>query len=241
MRLHIEIHAFALSIFNFPTCSLTGATLTPPPWTRASPSSEQRWPPRVGSRSSRLGLVTCGTLPGRPMVYQCEWPLYQGNHGITPNYTLIRCRGTATATVSSITYSIHREHCNLWRNFRDVQDNWASVSSIIDFYGDNKVQSVSACLVHDSRILPRTGSWRLRAPAAGMTPTCWSWATSDCRWSSHGPRCQACYHVSRVMLAVTCQVSRVTLHVTCPGVAVGSVRRPLHHLHGPADHQARHT
>ena len=29
------------------------------------------------------------------MVYQCEWPLYQGHHGIAPNYTLIRCRGTA--------------------------------------------------------------------------------------------------------------------------------------------------
>ena len=43
---------------------------------------------------------------GRPMVYQCEWPLYQGSHGIKPNYTAIR------------------EHCNLWRNFDDIQDNW---------------------------------------------------------------------------------------------------------------------
>ena len=47
-------------------------------------------------RSSRLGLVMWLPLaPGRPMVYQCEWPLYQGHHGISPNYTLIRCRGTA--------------------------------------------------------------------------------------------------------------------------------------------------
>ena len=109
----------------------------------------------------------------------------------------------------------HREHCNLWRNFRDVQDNWASVSSIIDFYGDNKVQSVSACLVHDNlTTLPRTGSWRLRAPAAGMTPTCWSWATSDCRWSSHVPRCQACYHVSCVTCHDRCHVPSVTCHAT---------------------------
>ena len=43
---------------------------------------------------------------GRPMVYQCEWPLYQGSHGIKPNYTAIR------------------KHCNLWRNFDDIQDNW---------------------------------------------------------------------------------------------------------------------
>ena len=81
------------------------------------------------------------------MVYQCEWPLYQGNHGITPNYTLIRCRGHSYSyCVQHNIQHTHREHCNLWRNFRDVQDNWASVSSIIDFYGDNKVQSVCLCL-----------------------------------------------------------------------------------------------
>ena len=54
------------------------------------------------------------------MVYQCEWPLYQGHHGIRPNYTAIR------------------QYCNLWRNNYDVQDNWNSVQDIIDFYGDNK-------------------------------------------------------------------------------------------------------
>jgi len=56
---------------------------------------------------------------GRPIVYQCEWPLYQSHHGIQPNYTAVR------------------EVCNLWRNFYDVQDNWPSVQNIIDFYGDN--------------------------------------------------------------------------------------------------------
>ena len=56
---------------------------------------------------------------GRPMVYQCEGPLYQANHGITPNYTAAR------------------ETCNLWRNHRDVQDSWPSVLDIVDFYGDN--------------------------------------------------------------------------------------------------------
>ena len=29
-------------------------------------------------------------LSGHPMVYQCEWPLYQSHHGINPNYTAIR-------------------------------------------------------------------------------------------------------------------------------------------------------
>ena len=73
-------------------------------------------------------------------MYQCEWPLYQGNHGITPNYTLIRYWGHSC--VQHNIQNTRREHCNLWRNLRDVQDNWASVSSIIDFYGDNKVHGI---------------------------------------------------------------------------------------------------
>merc|ERR1712176_413864 len=36
---------------------------------------------------------------GRPMVYQCEWPLYQSVNGIVPEYKSVRAT------------------CNLWRNF----------------------------------------------------------------------------------------------------------------------------
>ena len=39
---------------------------------------------------------------------------------MTPNYTAIK------------------EHCNLWRNFYDVQDNWNNIRGIIDYYGDDK-------------------------------------------------------------------------------------------------------
>ncbi|KAL7635615.1 UNVERIFIED_CONTAM: hypothetical protein RMT77_013432 [Armadillidium vulgare] len=53
---------------------------------------------------------------GRPIVYSCEWPLYQSN----ANYTAIR------------------ETCNLWRNYNDVQDSWNSVQGIINFYGRNR-------------------------------------------------------------------------------------------------------
>jgi len=67
---------------------------------------------------SKFGAALAAT--GRPMVYQCEWPLYQGGAGMTPNYTAIR------------------EHCNLWRNFYDVQDNWNNIRGIIDYYGDDK-------------------------------------------------------------------------------------------------------
>ena len=55
---------------------------------------------------------------GRPIVYSCSWPDYQLAEGQEPNYKLIA------------------EHCNLWRNFDDIDDSWDSVLSIIDYYGN---------------------------------------------------------------------------------------------------------
>lgn len=65
---------------------------------------------------------------GRPMVYSCSWPVYQIYAGIKPNFSSII------------------EHCNLWRNFDDIQDSWASVESIIDYYGN-----------HQDAIVPNAG------------------------------------------------------------------------------------
>lgn len=31
-----------------------------------------------------------------------------------------------------------RQNCNLWRLFDDIQDEWGSVESIIDFWGDHQ-------------------------------------------------------------------------------------------------------
>ncbi|XP_026496123.1 alpha-N-acetylgalactosaminidase [Vanessa tameamea] len=59
-------------------------------------------------------------LTGRQMVYSCSWPVYQIYAGLQPNFTSII------------------EHCNLWRNFDDIQDSWASVESIIDYYGNHQ-------------------------------------------------------------------------------------------------------
>ena len=54
---------------------------------------------------------------GRPIVYSCSWPDYQQSEGMPPNYKMIA------------------EHCNLWRNFDDIDDSWESVVSIMDYYG----------------------------------------------------------------------------------------------------------
>ncbi|EEB17658.1 alpha-N-acetylgalactosaminidase, putative [Pediculus humanus corporis] len=56
----------------------------------------------------------------RPMVYSCSWPFYQELVGMAPNFTLIS------------------KHCNLWRNYDDIEDSWNSVVSIINYFGDRQ-------------------------------------------------------------------------------------------------------
>lgn len=45
---------------------------------------------------------------------------------------------TSLSTLSQPNFSSIIEHCNLWRNFDDIQDSWASLESIIDYYGNNQ-------------------------------------------------------------------------------------------------------
>lgn len=56
---------------------------------------------------------------GRDIVYSCSWPAYLGHNESTKPYDLMIAAG-----------------CNLWRNYRDVQNNWGSVANIIDHWGD---------------------------------------------------------------------------------------------------------
>lgn len=62
----------------------------------------------------------------RPILYSCEWPLYQLQAKIVTNYTQIA------------------QHCNMWRNYFDVEDSWASILNIVDFYTKNQDQLVAA-------------------------------------------------------------------------------------------------
>ena len=56
----------------------------------------------------------------RPILYSCSWPDYLRGAGIDVNYTMIA------------------EHCNIWRMFDDIQDSFDSVTSIVDWVGDNQ-------------------------------------------------------------------------------------------------------
>ncbi|XP_075981531.1 alpha-N-acetylgalactosaminidase-like [Anticarsia gemmatalis] len=57
---------------------------------------------------------------GRQILYSCSWPAYQEPENIHPNYESIA------------------EHCNLWRNWDDIEDSWSSLTSIMNWFGDNQ-------------------------------------------------------------------------------------------------------
>jgi len=54
---------------------------------------------------------------GRPMLYSCSWPAY---------------------IPKAKPYSDIADHCNIWRNWNDIQDSWDSVLSIINYNGDHQ-------------------------------------------------------------------------------------------------------
>ncbi|KAL4229929.1 hypothetical protein ACF0H5_010320 [Mactra antiquata] len=55
-------------------------------------------------------------LTQRPILYSCSWPA---------------CAG------SKSNYKVIAQHCNMWRNYNDLRDDWGYVYAAIDFYGNN--------------------------------------------------------------------------------------------------------
>lgn len=95
---------------------------------------------------------------GKPMVYSCSWPVYQIYAGIQPNFTTIQ------------------KHCNLWRNYDDIQDSWSSVENIIDYYGKNQdIIAPNAGPGHwnDPDMVCRKVSFRLALGKKGILTLCY--------------------------------------------------------------------
>ncbi|XP_017837279.1 alpha-N-acetylgalactosaminidase-like [Drosophila busckii] len=57
---------------------------------------------------------------GRPMVYSCSWPAYQEPNGEMPDYESLK------------------QHCNLWRNWDDIDDSLESLLQITDYFAKNQ-------------------------------------------------------------------------------------------------------
>jgi hypothetical protein len=56
---------------------------------------------------------------GRDIVYSCSWPAYLGSDESAKPFSSFTAAG-----------------CDLWRNWDDIDNSWASVVSIIDHWGD---------------------------------------------------------------------------------------------------------
>jgi len=68
--------------------------------------------------ASYTGMTVALNKTGKPIVYSCEWPLYL--HNSKPDYDIVS------------------KTCNIFRNYDDVNDNWDSVRSIMNFYITNQ-------------------------------------------------------------------------------------------------------
>jgi len=64
---------------------------------------------------------------GRPIEYSCSWPAYTIGGSNAGNET-----NQQDTFIKMINYG-----CNGWRNYHDIQCNWASLGGIIDHWGDN--------------------------------------------------------------------------------------------------------
>ncbi|CAK9290886.1 unnamed protein product [Gordionus sp. m RMFG-2023] len=62
----------------------------------------------------------------RAMIYSCSWPYYQRYIGIEPNYRYIA------------------KHCNLWRNYWDIRDDWNLIKDIISYYAYKQESLISS-------------------------------------------------------------------------------------------------
>ncbi|XP_048483935.1 alpha-N-acetylgalactosaminidase [Plutella xylostella] len=63
---------------------------------------------------------------GRPILYSCSWPAYQEDYNVKKKYIF-------TPDYESIS-----RHCNLWRNWGDIDDSWSSMKEIMTWFGDNQ-------------------------------------------------------------------------------------------------------
>jgi len=69
---------------------------------------------------------------GRDIVYSCSWPAYIYFSGYDQQFNLMS------------------KYCNLWRNYRDIEDAWSSVTGIMNYWGEASTEMVNVA---------RPGAW----------------------------------------------------------------------------------
>lgn len=59
---------------------------------------------------------------GRPILYACSWPAYYESSGL----------------FNQTEWGLLSQYCNYWRNYDDINDDWDSVSDIVEWWGNNQ-------------------------------------------------------------------------------------------------------
>ena len=59
---------------------------------------------------------------GRPILYACSWPAYYQGAGLF-NVT---------------EWELLSKYCNYWRNYNDINDDWASVADIVEWWANHQ-------------------------------------------------------------------------------------------------------
>lgn len=54
------------------------------------------------------------------------------------NTPINNCQSYIIRLLFQPNYDSIAQHCNLWRNWDDIEDSWASLKGIIDWFGDNQ-------------------------------------------------------------------------------------------------------
>ncbi|KAL7074986.1 hypothetical protein ACQ4LE_006182 [Meloidogyne hapla] len=73
---------------------------------------------RMPSEYIKMGNALIKT--NRPIVYSCSWPAYLYENQ------------------KALVYPLISEHCNLWRNYYDIDRSWKAIISIIHYYVKNQ-------------------------------------------------------------------------------------------------------
>lgn len=72
------------------------------------------------------GYIEFGKLmnkTGRPIVYSCSWPAY---------FEYYR------RPVMIPDYEVLKQTCNMWRNWKDIDDSWENVMYIANYFAENQ-------------------------------------------------------------------------------------------------------
>ncbi|UYV66838.1 hypothetical protein LAZ67_4003042 [Cordylochernes scorpioides] len=129
-----------------------------------------------------IGTKTCGGYPGTQDHYDidaqtlAEWEIdmlkVDGCYANASDFAV----GISRKLMWQKDYVAIAEHCNIWRNWDDIEDSWASITSIAKYFGDRgdaMVPTAGPGNYHDPDMLV-IGNYGLSCPEAQVQMSIWA-------------------------------------------------------------------